>query len=157
MTKKKIVFNLTIKDLKDLGIIKRHKKRKNKKSKLNKLINQNIKSSSDHMTTSFASSLTPPIMQTNNLMTENLRLQNEKLQNDRLMDTNSNLLRIKDDDFKNKLENNLKLTDYMLRGLHNNSFNNTLNKSTGLSDGPIIEEIEDDFPEDNIDVPTTDG
>ena len=51
----KIVFYLSIKDLKDLGIIKKRKKRKKRLSKYNKnIIDSNIKSSSDHMVGSYS-------------------------------------------------------------------------------------------------------
>jgi len=77
MGKKKLVFNLSLKDLKDLGIIKT-KRKKRKGSKKKKVINNpynndNVKSISSHM---------PPyaFMNMNNLQAENLRLQNTALE-----------------------------------------------------------------------------
>ena len=50
--KNNIVFNLTIDDLKELGIIKRKRRQRTKTNRLMKYIQQpnNIKSVSDHMT-----------------------------------------------------------------------------------------------------------
>jgi hypothetical protein len=106
MGKNKIVFNLTIKDLKELGIIKKKSKRR-RRAKKNAININNIKSSSEHM-------LGPPSIfsNTSNLMTENLRLRNEELSNP--------TLRIKDEEDKIRMnkkmleyENNAKLTNYM--------------------------------------------
>ena len=72
----KIVFNLSIKDLKDLGIIKKRKKKKKRLSKYYKnIIPSNIKSSSDHMVGSYSNLFN----NTSNLQTENLMIQNKNL------------------------------------------------------------------------------
>ena len=143
--KSKIVFNLTIKDLKDLGIIKRRKKSKRRKLKYI----SNVKSSSDHMMGSVV-----PMNSTNNLMNENLRLKNKELAS-----TGPALLRIQNEFNDDRLrlnkrledyEHNSQLTGHVLRKLYDGSFENSLSKGSGLA--PIIEE-----PDDNIDVPTTKG
>ena len=73
MTKKHdIVFNLTIDDLKELGIIKKRRRRGQRRIKYINSIPSNIKSSSDHMT-GYSNLFT----NTENLKTENLRLQND--------------------------------------------------------------------------------
>ena len=76
-SKKKLVFNLSLKDLKDLGILKK-KKRKRKSHRKKKVISSTpttdaVKSISSHM---------PPyaFMNMNNLQAENLRLQNQALE-----------------------------------------------------------------------------
>ncbi len=90
MTNKKIVFNLTLKDLKDLLLInKKLKKSKKKKNKKKKLINDAIRSSSDHMVASSNN-----FNNSNNLMVENLRLQNEALKNHQLVIKNEDALKI---------------------------------------------------------------
>ena len=71
--KKKIVFNLTIDDLQELGIIKKRRRRQRKPKYINTLPS-NIKSSSDHMM-----GYSNEFNNTNNLKTENLRLQNDIL------------------------------------------------------------------------------
>ena len=75
MTNKKIVFNLTLKDLKDLLLInkklKKSKKKKNKKKKIDNLIYDTPKKSSDHMKATLTNF--------NNLMNENLYLKNDAL------------------------------------------------------------------------------
>ena len=76
MGKKNIVFNLTIDDLKELGIIK-PKRRRRKTQRIMKYLQQqpsNIKSVSDHMT-----GYSNNFSNTSNLQTENLRLQNNLL------------------------------------------------------------------------------
>ena len=66
MTKKsKIIFNLSIKDLKELGIIKT-KRKSRKKKYIKQLNNDNIKSDSSHM---FGQ---PTFQNVSNLQTENL-------------------------------------------------------------------------------------
>ena len=90
MTNKKIVFNLTLKDLKDLLLInKKLKKSKKKKNKKKKLINDAIRSSSDHMVASSTN-----FNNSNNLVTENLRLQNEALKNHQLIIKNEDATKI---------------------------------------------------------------
>jgi hypothetical protein len=76
--KNNIVFNLTIDDLKELGIIKRKRQRRKTPQRIMKYIQQpnNIKSVSDHMT---GYSNVFNNANTSNLQTENLRLQNEVL------------------------------------------------------------------------------
>ena len=73
MKNKKIVFNLTIDDLKELGIIKKRRRRQRKIKYING-IPSNIKSVSSHMT-----GYTNEFKNTDNLKTENLRLQNDVL------------------------------------------------------------------------------
>ena len=71
MTKKsKIIFNLSIKDLKELGIIKT-KRKSRKKKYIKQLNNDNIKSDSSHM---FGQ---PTFQNVSNLQTENLKIQND--------------------------------------------------------------------------------
>ena len=160
----KIVFNLSIKDLKDLGIIKKRKKKKKRLSKYYKnIIPSNIKSSSDHMVGSYSNLFN----NTSNLQTENLRLQNKNLIDN--SETNKTKLL--------ELENNL-------TNLHNvtsndlfNFFGNSLDRferkqiaNQALSNipsayingsGPRIEELDDSSSgyavNDGIDISSTKG
>ena len=67
MGKKKIVFNLSIDDLKDLRIIKSKRKRRRRTNKIIQYVPQNnIKSVSDHM-----QGYTNEFRNTSNLHTEN--------------------------------------------------------------------------------------
>ena len=74
MGKKNIVFNLTIDDLKELGIIKPKRRRRKTQRIMKYLQPSNIKSISDHMT-----GYSNNFSNTSNLQTENLRLQNDIL------------------------------------------------------------------------------
>jgi hypothetical protein len=88
MTKK--VIALTIKDLKDLGIINNKRKRKKRKHrqkrKMQYMLNNldGIKSSSDHMQ-GFGLYSAPPFNNTSNLQTEYLQLKNNELQRSQSM------------------------------------------------------------------------
>ena len=73
MKNKKIIFNLTIDDLKELGIIKKRRRRQRKIKYING-IPTNIRSTSNHMT-----GYSNEFKNTDNLKTENLRLQNDVL------------------------------------------------------------------------------
>ena len=72
--KHNIIFNLSIEDLKELGIIKKKSKRKRTKRKYIQpsLTQSNIKLSSDHMS---------GFINTSNLQSENMRLHNNLLEN----------------------------------------------------------------------------
>ena len=100
MTNKKIVFNLTLKDLKDLLLINKKLKKSKKKKNKKKKINDAIRSSSDHMVASSRETLLPPsgvknnFNNSNNLMVENLRLQNEALKNHQLVIKNEDATKI---------------------------------------------------------------
>ena len=89
MTNKKIVFNLTLKDLKDLLLINKKLKKSKRKKNKKKKINDAIRSSSDHMVASSKS-----FNNSNNLMVENLKLQNEALKNHQLVIKNEDATKI---------------------------------------------------------------
>ena len=74
----KKIISLSIKDLKDLGIIKKRRKRRKGNKYFKKMILDNIKSSSDHMTGS-SNSYNNMFTNTSNLQTENLALKNKNL------------------------------------------------------------------------------
>jgi hypothetical protein len=155
MCKKKGDCLKLLKGLKKLGLLKTSKKRRKNKNTSNNI--NTIKSSSDHLLgppTMFSSNM---FQNTNNLINENLRLRNEELENN----IKNPILRIKDDEDKIRInkrlqdyDNNIELTDYLLRTMHNASFNKSLNKSTGLDN-----RVEDlgTVESDNIDVPETGG
>jgi hypothetical protein len=120
--KHKIVFNLTIKDLKDLGILKKKKKRKSKRRIKNDIAYNQIKSSSSHMQQ-------PPaqFMNMNNLQSENLKLQNNALE----------LLQNKiENKIENKEENQMVVSNPQierLQQLENNFNNHKLDTQTNLN------------------------
>jgi len=177
MTKnKKIIFNLSIDDLKELGIIKPKRRRRNKQIKQYiQQPNNNIKSSSDHMvgySNSFNS--TTPTLQT-----ENLRLQNNILEkypmikNDdsnfenRLIGALQKYPMIKNDnnnsnDYENRLNtienDNIKhkaLTQHILQLAYGSDNNRPMTSFSGIRNSPQVEELSND--DDNIDVATTGG
>ena len=74
MKNKKIIFNLTIDDLKELGIIRKRRRRQRKIKYVNGIPTTNIRSTSNHM-----AGYTNEFQKTDNLKTENLRLQNDVL------------------------------------------------------------------------------
>ena len=106
MTNKKIVFNLTLKDLKDLLLINKKlkkSKKKNKRKKIDNSIYDTPKKSSDHMKATLTNF--------NNLMNENLYLKNDALKH-KLVINNEDALKLNPlirnvdfDDFKIKVGN----------------------------------------------------
>jgi hypothetical protein len=121
--KNNIVFNLTIDDLKELGIIKRKRRQRTKTNRLMKYIQQpnNIKSVSDHMT---GYSNVFNNANTSNLQTENLRLQNNLLEKYPMIknETNNNFeSRFKGIENENK--ENQDLTQYILQSAYGGEFN----------------------------------
>jgi hypothetical protein len=165
MGKKKLVFNLSIDDLKELGIIKPRRRRKSRQMKYIQQPQNNIKSSSDHMT-----GYTNAFSNTNNLQTENLRLQNDLLTKYPMLQAsqNNNINNNFENRFKSIEDENQKhkaLTQYILTSAYGGEFNNnnnrTMTKYSGIRDAQV-EELPDDpnhilHEDDNIDVTTTLG
>ena len=150
--KNNIVFNLTIDDLKELGIIKRKRQRRKTPQRIMKYIQQpnNIKSVSDHMT---GYSNVFNNANTSNLQTENLRLQNNLLEKYPMIknETNNNFeSRFKAIENENK--ENQDLTQYILQSAYGGEFNyRPMITQTGLRQ-PQVEQLDD-----NDDVPETGG
>jgi hypothetical protein len=163
--KNNIVFNLTIDDLKELGIIKSKRRRKRKNRIMQYMQQNNIKSTSDHM-----SGFSNVFNNTSNLQNENLRLQNNllndkaenlRIQNNLLENNASNL----EDRFKTIEDENNKLnvwTNYLLSTAYRPSITNY--DDDNLSEySRRVESIYDDDPndivheDDNIDVAPTGG
>ena len=152
MTKKHdIVFNLTIDDLKELGIIKKRRRRQRRIKYING-IPSNIKSSSDHM-----SGYNNLFTNTENLKTENLRLQN---------DYYSKLPMIKNDyedrfkTIEDENNNNKVLSQYMLSRMYRPAIkNDNYIDDDSLSDFTRFETLPDEYGsiDDNIDVGLTYG
>jgi hypothetical protein len=165
MGKKKLVFNLSIDDLKELGIIKPRRRRKSRQIKYIQQPQNNIKSSSDHMV-----GYTNAFSNTNNLQTENLRLQNDLLTKYPMLQAsqNNNINNNFENRFKSIEDENQKhkaLTQYILTSAYGGEFNNNNNrhmtKYSGIRDAQV-EELPDDpnhivHEDDGIDVTTTLG
>lgn len=176
MGKKNIVFNLTIDDLKELGIIK-PKRRRRKTQRIMKYLQQqpsNIKSVSDHMTGysnnfSNTSNLQTENLRlqnnllndTSNLKTENLRLQNDLLQNYPMIENNTGNF---ENRFKTIEDDNKKLNVFANHLLSTTYRPAIINYDDNLS--PIqrrVESIDDNDPnhivhnDDNNDVAATGG
>lgn len=144
MTKKhNIVFNLTIDDLKELGIIKKRKQRKNKKY-VKYLTPNNLKSSSDHMT-----GYSNVFNNTSNLQQENMRLQNNLLEQ-KYLNYNDN-----DNDYYESRFDAIENDTQKLKDIARLAFTQGY---SGEFSQPTIEEIDDDeYKYDNTDVPVTYG
>jgi hypothetical protein len=120
-SKKKIVFNLSIQDLKDLGIINKKKKRRNKKSL--KKYNFGIKE-----TRQGPNMQQPSFSNISNLQTEHIALVNKQLrhtienppQNNDLTMYNYQLKQLSDD--QNTFQNNVK--GYLKAAYNNNNYLN---------------------------------
>jgi hypothetical protein len=157
MGKKNIVFNLTIDDLKELGIIK-PKRRRRRTNKIMQYLQQqqqpnNIKSASEQMT---GYSNVFNNNNTSNLQTENLRLQNNLLDKYPMlkMESNNN----NESRFKTIEDGTKKSNDYItyiLQSAYGGEFSyRPMNKYKSLRSQPLI----DESPEkDNIDVAATAG
>ena len=147
MTNKKIVFNLTLKDLKDLLLINKaldtgrtkhsisktkSKKSKNKKNK--KIIDSLFdtkKKSSDHMKASYNH-----FNNTNNLVNENLYLKNEALKRHQLLINNEDALKL------NPLIRNNDLDDFKIKvDKYNNDFSRAVGQHLFDLDSKIEENI----------------
>ena len=143
MTKKHdIVFNLTIDDLKELGIIKKRRRRRQKRITYINGIPSNIKSSSDHMT-----GYSNVFNNTSNLQTENLRLQNDMIIKYPMIknDYEKRFKTIEDTHFNNNF-----LTQFLLEDTYR----------PALRESDRVEQIDDKqygSKSDNIDVGQTDG
>ena len=142
MTNKKIVFNLTLKDLKDLLLINKAldtkqsisktKLKKSKKKKNKKIVDSLFdtkKKSSDHMKASYNH-----FNNTNNLVNENLYLTNEALKKHQLLINNEDALKLKPlirnnniDDFKIQVD---KYNSFLAEAIDEKFFevDNELNK-----------------------------
>jgi hypothetical protein len=165
MSKK--VFNLSIKDLKEiLGVVKKKKRRKRNKKTINKTnINKtdnNYRSSSLHM---IPSSFTPTNI--GNLQSENLHLINQQLQNklnkekEIKEDDNQLVISNKQDDIM-KLQNDM--SSMRQQGLKyiTDLYSKTYQKPTNLSNIQsknigVSNVLRTDTFDDNIDVSTTNG
>ena len=157
MGKKNIVFNLTIDDLKELGIIKPRRRRRKTNRIMQYLQKQqqpnNIKSTSEQMTgysNVFNSN------NTSNLQTENLRLQNNlldkypMLKNEANNNNESRLKTIEDGNNKNN-----EYISYILQSAYGGEFSyRPMTKYKSLRSQPLIEEPPE---KDNIDVAATAG
>jgi hypothetical protein len=152
MTKKHdIVFNLTIDDLKELGIIKKRRRRQRRIKYING-IPSNIKSSSDHM-----SGYSNLFTNTENLKTENLRLQNDMLIKYPMIknDYEDRFKTIEDENNNNKV-----LSQYMLSRMYRPAIkNDNYIDDDSLSDFTRFETLPDEYGsiDDNIDVGLTYG
>jgi hypothetical protein len=157
MGKKNIVFNLTIDDLKELGIIKPRRRRRRTNKIMQYLQQQqqpsNIKSTSEQMT---GYSNVFNNNNTSNLQTENLRLQNNLLDKYPMlkMESNNN----NESRFKTIEDGTKKSNDYItyiLQSAYGGEFSyRPMNKYKSLRSQPLI----DESPEkDNIDVAATAG
>lgn len=150
MTKKHdIVFNLTIDDLKELGIIKKRRRRQRRIKYING-IPSNIKSSSDHM-----SGYSNLFTNTENLKTENLRLQNDMLIKYPMIknDYEDRFKTIEDENNNNKV-----LSQYMLSRMYRPAIkNDNYIDDDSLSDFTRFETLPDEYGSvnDNIDVGET--
>jgi hypothetical protein len=144
MSKK--VFNLSIKDLKEiLGVFKKKKRRKRNKKNINKL---NVRSSSNHMT---SSSFIP--MNVNTLQNDNLHLINQQLQN-KINETptppaNDNILKLQND-FNLMREQGIGF----VKDLYKRTSNLSNIQSKNINSSNVIRS---DTFDDNIDVGTTSG
>ena len=164
MGKKKIIFNLSIDDLKELGIIKRRRRKKRLNKTIQYIPQNNIKSVSDHM-----QGYSNEFRNTSNLQTENLRLQNDVLSkyptiqaaaqsnNNNSNNFESRFKTIEDDSNKHK-----RLTQYILQSAYGGEFNNRPMTTISSMRDAQVEEIIDDpnnilHEEDNVDVATTGG
>ena len=154
MKNKKIIFNLTIDDLKELGIIRKRKRRQRKIKYING-IPSNIKSVSNHMT-----GYSNEFKNTDNLKTENLRLQNnvltkypEALQLQSAYEDRFNNI---DEQYNNtrKIYENILAQTYRRRIQNNN-----LDDDDTLSSDTRVERLSSRYgdPDDDIDVPQTGG
>jgi hypothetical protein len=178
MTKnKKIIFNLSIDDLKELGIIKPKRRRKNKKLKQYIQLPNNIKSSSDHMV-----GYSNTFNSTPTLQSENLRLQNNILEKypmiknedsnfeNRLIGALQKYPLLKNDnnnsnDYENRLNDiendNIKhkaLTQHILQLAYGSDNNRPMTSFSGIRNSPQVEELpNNNTDDDNIDVATTGG
>ena len=145
MTKKhNIVFNLSIDDLKELGIIKKRKKRSNKQKYIKYISPNYLKSSSDQMV-----GYSNVFNNTSNLQQENLRLQNNILEkypmikND-LSTEHLNLINNKFKTIEDRNNFNEGLTRYFMKQtVDTGIFNKPNNNGYAYND--------------NIDAPTTGG
>ena len=145
MTKKhNIVFNLSIDDLKELGIIKKRKKRSNKQKYIKYISPNYLKSSSDQMV-----GYSNVFNNTSNLQQENLRLQNNILEkypmikND-LSTEHLNLINNKFKTIEDRNNFNEGLTRYFMKQTVDTGIFNKPNNNGYAYD-------------DNIDAPTTGG
>jgi hypothetical protein len=161
MTKK--VFNLSIKDLKEiLGVVKKKKRRKRNKKNINK-INNGVRSSSNHMVAS--SSFIPTNV--NTLQNDNLHLINQQLQNkinldkEIKQDDNQLVVSNKKDDIK-KLQNDMNSMKEQGMKYISDLYTKTYQKPTNLSNIKsknidVSNVLRADTFDDNIDVGTTSG
>lgn len=154
MKNKKIIFNLTIDDLKELGIIRKRKRRQRKIKYVNG-IPSNIKSVSNHMT-----GYTNEFKNTDNLKTENLRLQNDVLtQYPQALKLQSGY----EDRFNNideQYNNTRKIYENILAQTYRSRIqNNNLDDDDTLSSDTRVERLSSRYgdPDDDIDVPQTGG
>ena len=159
--KKKIIFNLSIDDLKELGIIKKRKRRSRKTNKFINTIPSNIKSSSDHMT-----GFSNMFSNTSNLQTEKLRLENDILTKYPMIKNEAINNNINEDRFKtieNENANNRILAQYMLEKMYRPAIQNYNNDDDSSSEfSNRFESLNSDPNDivnenDNIDVPSTGG
>ena len=144
MTNKKIVFNLTLKDLKDLLLINKvldtkqsvskTKLKKSKKKKNKKIIDSLFdtkKKSSDHMKASYNN-----FNNTNNLMNENLYLKNEELKRHQLLINNEDALKL------NPLIRNNNIDDFKIKvDKYNNEFSYAVGQHLFNLDNKIEDKI----------------
>ena len=168
MGKKNIVFNLTIDDLKELGIIKPRRRRRRTNKIMQYLQQQqpnNIKSTSEQMT---GYSNVFNNNNTSNLQTENLRLQNNLLDKYPMLknEANNNNNNINESRFKTIEDDNRKLNVFANHLLSTTYRPAIINKYHDDNLSPIkrrVESIDDNDPnhivhnDDNNDVAATGG
>ena len=156
MKNKKIIFNLTIDDLKELGIIRKRKRRQRKIKYING-IPSNIKSVSNHMT-----GYTNEFQKTGNLKTENLRLQNDVLtqypQAVKLQSGYEDRFNNIDEQYNNTrtIYENILAQTFRPR-IQNNNLDDDYDET--LSSDTRVERLSSRYgdPDDDIDVAKTDG
>ena len=155
MKNKKIIFNLTIDDLKELGIIKKRKRRQRKIKYVNG-IPTNLKSVSNHM-----AGYSNEFKNTDNLKTENLRLQNDVLvkypEAIKLQSGYEDRFNTMDEKYNNSrtIYENILAQTYRPRIQNNNN----LDDDDTLSSDTRVERLSSRYgdPDDDIDVPQTGG
>ena len=155
MKNKKIIFNLTIDDLKELGIIKKRRRRQRKIKYING-IPTNIRSTSNQM-----AGYTNEFQKTDNLKTENLRLQNDVLtqypQAIKLQSGYEDRFNNIDEQYNNSrtIYENILAQSYRPR-IQNNNLDDD---DDTLSSDTRVERLSSRYgdPDDDIDVPQTGG
>ena len=156
MKNKKIIFNLTIDDLKELGIIKKRRRRQRRIKYINGIPTTNIKSTSNHM-----AGYSNEFKNTNYLKTGNLRLQNNVLvkypEAVKIQSGYEDRFNTMDEKYNNSrtIYENILAQSYRPR-IQNNNLDDD---DDTLSSDTRVERLSSRYgdPDDDIDVPQTGG